>query len=306
MNWMIPTGIAGIAYLFYNRNKAAETGFQSMNTLGADGTPIQVATPVSDLITFSQATGTSSQTPITYPSISQPRYTPVPTTIPGHGVYYAPPGTITAAERGGIFQPAPIVITQHGAASIAVGSVKNVQHSLNALGCKPPLVEDGKLGPKTIACIQAFQKKNGLVVDGNAGGSTKAALSAALTHTAGGASVIGTMIKASKPETGKVVHPTTGAVISTQPALTMGAKDVQHALNMQGASPPLSEDGKMGPKTVAAIKSFQTAHGLTPDGVAGPKTKSALYLAGAASSVAKTVTSAVSQMSMAPTQFYHA
>jgi peptidoglycan hydrolase-like protein with peptidoglycan-binding domain len=44
----------------------------------------------------------------------------------------------------------------------------------------------------------------------------------------------------------------------------------------------------MGPKTVAAIKSFQTIHGLTPDGVAGPKTKTALHLATTATPTATT------------------
>jgi peptidoglycan hydrolase-like protein with peptidoglycan-binding domain len=73
--------------------------------------------------------------------------------------------------------------------------------------------------------------------------------------------------------------------------LSLGSKDVQHALNVLGASPSLSEDGKMGPKTVAAIKSFQTVHGLTPDGVAGPKTKVALHLATSATPSATATTS---------------
>jgi hypothetical protein len=53
-------------------------------------------------------------------------------------------------------------------------------------------------------------------------------------------------------------------------------RDVQHALNVLGASPPLVEDGVSGPKTQAAIRAFQAAHGLTVDGVAGPITKAAL------------------------------
>lgn len=48
---------------------------------------------------------------------------------------------------------------------------------------------------------------------------------------------------------------------------------VQASLNQLGASPPLVEDGKMGPATRAAIKDFQSAHGLKPDGVAGPLTR---------------------------------
>jgi peptidoglycan hydrolase-like protein with peptidoglycan-binding domain len=59
----------------------------------------------------------------------------------------------------------------------------------------------------------------------------------------------------------------------------MSNKDVQHSLNQLGASPALTEDGVLGPISIAAIKSFQTAHGLTPDGRAGPNTKTALYVA---------------------------
>jgi peptidoglycan hydrolase-like protein with peptidoglycan-binding domain len=285
-------GVAGLGYLAYKKLKKPEPTFQSMNGTNSAGEPVKVATPISESVTPAQQTGTPSGVQVIHHFYRgygppQPRphvrvlqrtiYQPMPTTVPRQGVFYAPPGTITVAEHGGIYQPAPIVITKHGSASIAVGTVKHVQHALNTLG-HANLAEDGKLGPKTIAAIKTFQSRNGLVVDGNASGATKAALSAALTHTAGGSSVIGTMVHNSKPEAGVVQHPS-GAVINTAPALSLGSKDVQHALNVLGASPSLSEDGKMGPKTVAAIKSFQTVHGLTPDGVAGPKTKVALHLA---------------------------
>ena len=45
---------------------------------------------------------------------------------------------------------------------------------------------------------------------------------------------------------------------------------VQQSLNKLGAI--LVEDGKKGPQTTAAIKEFQSAHGLKPDGIAGPLT----------------------------------
>jgi lysozyme family protein len=48
---------------------------------------------------------------------------------------------------------------------------------------------------------------------------------------------------------------------------------VQQSLNKLGATPALTEDGKIGPQTRAAIQSFQSAHGLKPDGVAGPLTR---------------------------------
>ena len=41
-------------------------------------------------------------------------------------------------------------------------------------------------------------------------------------------------------------------------------------------SPPLMADGIFGPKTVAAVKDYQSAKGLGVDGIVGPKTWHAL------------------------------
>lgn len=269
----IAAGVAGLGYLGYKKLKGpTKSDYQSMDIVGPGGVPIKVATPVPNTVTVSQATGVPVQ-------LTQGQFVPVPTTVPGVGVTYAPPGTITVLPNGEVLQPAPIVISPGGASSVAIGSVKDVQHALNTLGfCKPSLVEDNKLGPATIACIKAFQSANKLVVDGNAGPATRAALSAALTNMAGGMSMAGSTAQNSNPQTGIAVTPS-GTTINTTTALTMKAKDVQHALNVLGTSPPLDEDGNLGPKSIAAIKTFQTAHGLTSDGVAGPKTKIALYLA---------------------------
>jgi len=55
-------------------------------------------------------------------------------------------------------------------------------------------------------------------------------------------------------------------------------EQVQSRLNALGASPPLTVDGVMGPKTLAAIKAFQASHNLAVDGVVGPQTLAALGL----------------------------
>lgn len=260
------TGLAGTGLTSSN--------FQTMATIAPDGTAIQIATPISPTVTIAQVTATPAKPPV------PGQYTPVPTTVPGIGVTFAPPGTIAVAPTGqGVLQPAPIVITPTGAASIAVGGVKDIQHALNTLGyAKPLLVEDGKLGPKTAAAIKNFQSKNKLVIDGNAGPAIQAALSASLTNVAGASSVTGAAVQNSNPQTG-VTLTLSGTAVDTSSALKMTNIDIQRALNTLGASPPLAMDGKLGPKSVAAVKSFQTAHGLTPDGIAGPKTKTALYLA---------------------------
>lgn len=55
---------------------------------------------------------------------------------------------------------------------------------------------------------------------------------------------------------------------------------IQAKLNEMGASPQLTVDGVSGPKTLAAIKSFQSSHGIEPDGIVGPITLGALGLGG--------------------------
>lgn len=53
---------------------------------------------------------------------------------------------------------------------------------------------------------------------------------------------------------------------------------VQHMLNIQGAEPPLVEDGKVGKHTKLAIRLFQQKRGLHVDGIVGPATIHALQL----------------------------
>ena len=289
---LLAAGAATLGFFGWKKfKKPAANDYQSINVIGAGGVPIKVSTPVSNTVTQAQATGVPGSPPA--------QHVPVPTTVPGKGVVYAPPNTIQLTAQGDVLQPPPIIVSPAGSSSMGIGSVKDVQHALNTLGyCKPPLSEDGKLGRMTIACIRAFQGKNHLAVDGNAGPATRAALSTALVLLAGGNSPVGAMVQAGNPASGHVaVHPAytpktqtelgpydtapnmVGSTIDTKPALAMTNAQVQHALNLCGATPKLGEDGKLGPKSVAALKSFQAAHGLIPDGVAGPKTKTALYLA---------------------------
>jgi Putative peptidoglycan binding domain len=73
---------------------------------------------------------------------------------------------------------------------------------------------------------------------------------------------------------------TTPAVVAPTQALKPGdtgtqVKLLQKALTALGYSPGKA-DGDYGPSTVAAVKQFQTAKGLTADGIAGPQTISTL------------------------------
>jgi len=78
----------------------------------------------------------------------------------------------------------------------------------------------------------------------------------------------------------------TSPISASEAASTFGADNpspaaVQHALNLAGASPQLTEDGQIGPMSLAAIRAFQSAHGLSVDGVPGPMTLGALGFQGA-------------------------
>lgn len=278
--------LAGVGALGYGAvkylSKPKASDFQTQNVLGQGGVPVKVITPISSKVTASQASGVVTAPPV-------PSADSVPHNVSGQTVY-APPAAITQIGPGQ-YQMAPIIMTPTGTSSTAIASVTDVQKALNALGFVPKLAEDGKLGPKTSANIRAFQSKNGLVVDGSAGPATKAALSSALTGLAGGGPVAQVVANQSAP--GPAIGPAYASVNQTDlgpydtsvnatptaTAVINSAQDVQHALNLLGTSPPLQEDGKVGPKTVAAIKSFQMSHGLTADGVAGPKTKAALAVA---------------------------
>jgi peptidoglycan hydrolase-like protein with peptidoglycan-binding domain len=74
---------------------------------------------------------------------------------------------------------------------------------------------------------------------------------------------------------------------ASNPVLREGARGaavttLQNKLKAAGFNPG-STDGAFGPKTEAAVKAFQKAHGLAADGVVGPKTWSALNKVGASS-----------------------
>lgn len=73
----------------------------------------------------------------------------------------------------------------------------------------------------------------------------------------------------------------TGAAADLSPAqaspvVDRSAKTLQAKLNERGASPELDVDGDIGPKTRAATKAFQLAHGLPATGVADEATWAAL------------------------------
>jgi peptidoglycan hydrolase-like protein with peptidoglycan-binding domain len=70
------------------------------------------------------------------------------------------------------------------------------------------------------------------------------------------------------------MHPA-GAAAGTHAGMRVdGVKKLQTALNSNGAT--LTVDGKMGPKTTDALKTFQQAHGLKVTGHPDKETRAAL------------------------------
>ena len=122
----------------------------------------------------------------------------------------------------------------------------SIQKALNKQGFK--LKVNGIAGPKTRAAIKSFQKQKGLKVTGKADKATLAKL--------------GLVSVTQKKNSRKVAKP---KIIS-----------IQKALNKQGFK--LKVNGIAGPKTRAAIKSFQKQKGLKVTGKADKATLAKLGL----------------------------
>lgn len=120
-------------------------------------------------------------------------------------------------------------------------AVKELQQLLKQLGFYKSNV-DGKFGPVTEAAVKAFQKSRGLTVDGWAGPQTMSALRKAAA--------------APPPSSGSTLQ---------QGSTGNGVREVQLILTKLGHYKGVV-GGHYGPETAAAVKAFQTAHGLPATG----------------------------------------
>ena len=138
------------------------------------------------------------------------------------------------------------------------GCVTELQRLLRRYGYTTIAI-DGDFGPQTYSDVRAFQSSMGLSVDGEVGPNTKLALYNSDESGSEGVD----LRSASCPA--NIVEGQSGGCVSTLQAL----------LNGKGQS--IAVDGEFGPKTLAAVKSFQSSASLTVDGEVGPNTKAALY-----------------------------
>lgn len=146
---------------------------------------------------------------------------------------------------------------------------------------------NGKFGSATEDAVRAFQKKNGLTVDGIVGDSTlvklnsSSAISAKQTATPkptakATATPRHTATPPANPYVKVTKSPTTKYITLREGNWGEPVQELQQALKNQGYFSG-TVDGIYGEQTVNAVKSFQKAKGLIQDGIAGFATQQVLY-----------------------------
>ena len=149
--------------------------------------------------------------------------------------------------------------------------VKTVQRRLKELGYYKSTI-DGKLGRDTVNAIKAFQEAHQLEADGVAGKATYEILFSGNAVPKGATPT---------PAATETPAPEEEAAAASWPTLRKGdsgddVAQLQEALSSLGYF-TAKVDGNYGDATVAAVKAFQKANGLTEDGSAGEETQKILY-----------------------------
>ena len=167
------------------------------------------------------------------------------------------------AKNDGTTAPSPDSKGLSPNGSMVLGSsgtdVMNAQQKLMDYGYYNGLL-DGKFSYTMKAAVEAFQRRNGLTVDGKIGPRTLAALYDDPAN----------IVKRTDPD----------PALDTQP-ITYGmsgdaVRQLQRALKNYFYYSGMV-DGIFGPEVLTAVKSFQESTGLTPDGTAGYQTQDALF-----------------------------
>jgi peptidoglycan DL-endopeptidase CwlO len=162
---------------------------------------------------------------------------------------------VMAATASGLGAPAFAAGKEHQASARA--GARQVQPRILRLGDAGPdvvrlqgalgIAADGVFGSQTLRAVKRFQTVHGLLVDGQVGPHTRAAM--AVEDRGHGGEVV------------LRLHDQGPAVAELQRALGVSA------------------DGEFGPHTLHAVRRFQARHGLLVDGQVGDHTRAKLHLA---------------------------
>ena len=232
--------------------KSAVAAFQKANGLKADGL---AGAETRELLSGPEALPAGA-TPA-------PTGTPAPTPTP-EPVWVIPTENVSEGSKG--------------------ADAKNVQTRLKELGYYRGNL-DGNFGRASVNALKSFQTNNGLKADGKAGKETYAKLYSA-------EAVPFAVPETPTPTPAPTEAPKQESSFWTTLRTGMTGSDVkqlQENLIRLGYLAGKA-DGVYGVKTVAAVRAFQKANGLTQDGVAGPKTQIAVY--GGTAKAAETVSAA--------------
>ena len=153
-------------------------------------------------------------------------------------------------------------------------AVRSLQRDLKTLGYYNGSI-DGDYGSGTLEAVKAFQRANGLTVDGKAGKATLNKISALLSG--GSTSSSGTTGSKEDPKVyGQTASSNGYSSLSASNGSSTKVSELQASLKAHGYYSG-STDGSYGSGTEEAVKKYQKAAGLRVTGIAGPTTQRLLY-----------------------------
>lgn len=148
--------------------------------------------------------------------------------------------------------------------------VANMQYALAVIGFFdpniPPITVDGYFGEETRNAVYAFQKQNGLPVDGIVGRNTWNAILRAYEETL--ASIPPQYAGASE-----VIYPGYSLAEGQSGAEVRRLQNyINQAARTHPYIPTVAADGQFGPQTAAAVRAIQQNNGISVTGLVGPVT----------------------------------
>ena len=167
------------------------------------------------------------------------------------------PHTQAAMRSAGRSADADIIIRLHDRGP-AVAALQR------ALG----ITADGDFGPVTLHAVKHFQAAHGLLVDGQVGPHTRAAL-----HLRASGDFVH-----EQPANGHRRHAPSHHRAGHGVMIVIRLHDVGPAVAALQRALGITADGEFGQITLHAVKQFQRRHGLLVDGQVGPNTRAALHL----------------------------